>query len=88
VTFSGAAGCENVMATGLPWHVRPISLNTVQISHVTLAYGGLGRCGPNQIKAVISGGNLTIQDHLPSKAGVCDVSASLTTAPSLSITGP
>ena len=88
ISFSGAPGCENVTAMHLPWHIRPISTDTAQISHANLAYAGLGRCGPNQIKAVISGGEISIDDHLPSKEGVCEISASLTVTPSLSITGP
>jgi hypothetical protein len=86
LTFSGAAGCENVMAVGLPWNVRPISLKKLQISHVSLSYPGLGRCGPNQVKAVLTQGAISIQDHLPSKTGVCDINVSLTSAPTLSIT--
>jgi hypothetical protein len=86
LTFSGAAGCENVMPIGLPWNVRAISLKKLQISHVSLSYPGLGRCGPNQVKAVLSQGTISIQDHLPSKTGVCDVNVSLSTSPTLSIT--
>ncbi len=86
LTFSGAAGCENVMAAGLPWNIRPISLKKLQISHVSLSYPGLGRCGPNQVKAVLSQGTISIQDHLPSKTGICYINVSLTSAPALSIT--
>ena len=87
-TLSGAPGCENVVAVGLPWHVRPISDTKVQISDVALSYSALGRCGPNQIKATLVGGVMTIKDNLPSNEGECHVSASLTTTPAISITGP
>ena len=86
VTLSGPAGCENVMPMNLPWTIRAISLRKMQITHFTLSYPGLGRCGPNQVNAVISAGNISIQDHVPSNEGVCDVNASLTSSPPLSIT--
>ena len=86
LTFSGAPGCENVMPMGLPWKVRPYSMRKLLISHLSLSYAGLGRCGPNEVKANLSQGTLSIQDHLPSKTGVCDINASLTSSPPLSIT--
>ena len=86
VTFSGPPGCESVIAGNLPWKVRPISFNGVRITHFTLSYPGLGRCGPNQIKGSLSEGILSIQDNVTSSTGVCNVSATLTTSPSLSIT--
>ncbi len=86
LTFSGVPGCENVMPMGLPWDMRAISLKKLQISHVSLRYAGLGRCGPNQVKAVLSQGTITIQDHLPSKTGVCYIDTSLSSSPALSIT--
>jgi hypothetical protein len=86
VAFSGAPGCENVMANGLPWKVKAISGHKLQILHVTLVYPGLGRCGPNEVNAPLRTGTMVIQDHLPSKLGVCAITASLVTSPSLSIT--
>jgi hypothetical protein len=85
LTFSGAAGCENVIAMGLPWKVRPISTHKLQITHVALMYPGLGKCGPNQISANLSQGAMTINDRLPSKTGICAIKASLNSSPVLAI---
>jgi hypothetical protein len=84
--FSGAAGCENVVAKGLPWHFRAISLKKVQIRHVNLVYGGLGRCGPDTVNAGITDGNISIIHHLPTQGGLCKIEASLVSSPALSIT--
>ena len=95
VSFGGASGCENIVAMALPWKFRPISLGSAQITHFNLNAVGVVRCGPNQTKATVAnlpvggggGGSITIQTHLPSKTGVCDVNASLTSVPALSISG-
>jgi hypothetical protein len=87
VTFSGAPGCENVMAVDLPWKVRAVSYSNIQITHAAIMYPGLGRCGPNQVKGALSQGSLTIMDNLPSPLGVCSINVSLTTTPAISIVG-
>jgi hypothetical protein len=84
-TFTGAAGCENVTPIGLPWRFRPISTTKIEIRHFNLAYPGLGRCGPDHLNAGVSNGTISIVHHLPSKAGLCKIEASLTSSPALSI---
>lgn len=85
-TFSGAAGCENVMPQGLPWDFRAISLKRILLRHFNLVYGGLGRCGPDHVNVGISQGTLKIVQQLPSKEGLCKIEATLVSTPALSIT--
>jgi len=85
-TFSGGTGCSSVRAMNLPWKFVAHSSTRALLHHVTISVPGYGRCGPNEVNAVVSGGSITIQDHLPSPGGICGIDASLSTAPSLSIT--
>jgi hypothetical protein len=87
VTFSGSDFCDALVAMSLPWKVRALSYTNIQITHAAVGVPGVGRCGPNQLKGGLSQGTITIADHLTSALGVCDINATISTAPSLGIQG-
>lgn len=85
-TFSGATGCSDIMAAGLPWHLEAVKTTTAELHRVTLVSPSFGQCGHNEVRAKVSGGSITLRDLLPSRAGtVCHINASLTSTPALAI---
>ncbi len=85
-TFSGAnPNCASLAAATLPWKIEPNPAGggNFRIEQFTLI-SSVGTCGPDRLPARLSGGVITFNHTL--NPGACQVSGSLTTSPTISVT--